>query len=391
MSIDGMAPFSDEHPQRYSLPGVHTISSVASSPADMTEDRRLPPLPREPLPRDPFNQFPQRLFAPSPPSSHDSFHTRSPWPPAEHLVAPSSPASSTDSWLDCVRSHTEIQWPPTFSLDKLLSLIAPNHRTLTRKRPLQQACGRKRKGSMISGDGDEQREKHRVAEGTRRKNLSQLHLGLDDRLDNYWLRLVGWDDKKNLAESKEHIVQASIRLIDFMRSLIIQLVILLIGEGKNELPCYLQEMIQDGLRCSQLEQIVASLQQQNQMEQQKSNSLRQENRRLEERVKALECQVRTGHMLRSPKSEQSSPQPATLLPNSKPKTILPGLRGFYDEITPSSPDSSQLDTPSTGTSQSFGQAFLSRTPSTTGPPSPVFPQSSYFANGPQPLAGAQSP
>ncbi|CEL02616.1 hypothetical protein ASPCAL03783 [Aspergillus calidoustus] len=391
MSIGGMTPMSDEHSHRYSLPGVHTISSVASSPADMTEDRRLPPLPREPLPRDPFNQFPQRIFAPSPPSSHDSFQTRSPWPPAEHSVVPSSPASSTDSWLDSVRSHTEFQWPPACSVEKLLSLIAPNPRALTRKRPLQQACGRKRRGSMISGVDDEQKEKHRVAEGTRRKNLSQLHLGLDFRLDNYWLRLVGWDDKKNLAESKEHILQASIRLIDFMRSLIIQLVVMLIGQGNNELPCYLQEMIQDGLRCSQLEQMVASLQQQNQMEQQKSNSLRQENQRLEECVKALEYQVRTGHMHRSPKSEQSSPQLDTLLPNSKPKAILPGLRVFHNEITPNSPDSSRLNTPSTGTSQSFGQTFLSRTPSTTGPSSPVFSQPSYFANGSQPLPGAQSP
>ncbi|KAL2812822.1 hypothetical protein BJX63DRAFT_421537 [Aspergillus granulosus] len=371
MSIDGMAPMADEHSQRYSLP-----------PADMTEDRRLPPLPRiEPLPRDPFNQFPHRIFAPSPPNSHDSFPNKSPWPPAEHFAAPPSPASSTDSWLDSVRSHAVVQWTqPLTTADRLFDLIAPNPDTFTRKKPLQQTCGRKRKESEISGDMDAQREKHRVAEGTRRKNLSQYHRDLDERLHDSWLELAGWKRQKSLPESKEHIVQASVKMIDFMRSIIIQLVIMLIGQGNNELPCHLQEMIQDGIRCTELEQKVSNLQQENQIAQQEKNSLRQDKQRLEERIQALEYQVRTGHMLLSPKSEHSSPQQAALLPTSKPKAMLPGLRGFYDEGSSSSSASSRLDAPSTGTSQTFGHTFLSQTPPATGPSSPVFPQSSYFGS-----------
>ncbi|KAL2852802.1 hypothetical protein BJY01DRAFT_86379 [Aspergillus pseudoustus] len=382
MSIGGITPMADENSQRYSLPGVHTISSAASSPAEMTEDRRLPPLPRiEPLPRDPFNQFPHRRFAQSPPSSHDSFHSKSPWLPAEHFVAPPSPSNSTDSWLDSVRSHAVVQWiQPLTTAEKLFNLIAPNPDSFTRKKPLQQTCGRKRKESEISGDMDAQREKHRVAEGTRRKNLSQYHRDLDERLADPWLELVGWNRQKSLPESKEHIVQASIKMVDFMRSLIIQLVILLIGQGNNDLPRHLQEIIQDGFRCAKLEQRVSVLQQEIQISQQENTSLRQDKQRLEERIQALEYQLRTGHMLLSPKSEHSSPQQVTLLPNGKSKAMLPGLRGFYEDVSPSSPASSRLDAPSTGTSQSFGHTFLSQTPPTTGPSSPVFPQSSYFGN-----------
>ncbi|KAL3468276.1 hypothetical protein BJX64DRAFT_786 [Aspergillus heterothallicus] len=382
MSIDGITLAADEHSQRYSLPGLHTISSVASSPADMTEDRRLPPLPRiEPLPRDPFNQFPHRIFAPSPQSSHDSFPTKSSWPPAEHYVAPPSPASSTDSWLDSVRSHGAVRRGQSImTADELFKLIAPNPESITRKKPLQQTCGRKRKESEISGEMDAQREKHRVAEGTRRKNLSQFHRDMDERLDDFWLKSAGWNSEKSLPESKEHIVQAANKLIDFMRSLVIQLVMLLIGQGNNDLPRHLQEMIQDGIRCTELEQKISSLQQESQMLQQENNALRQDGQRKDERIQALEYQLKAGHMLLSPKSEQSSPQQAILLPNRRPKPTLPGLRGFYDEVSPSSPASPRPDAPSTRNSQAFGHMFLSQTPPTTKPSSPVFSQPAYFEN-----------
>ncbi|KAL2867881.1 putative HLH DNA binding domain protein [Aspergillus lucknowensis] len=387
MSIEGMVLMADDHPQRCSLPGVRSISSATSSTADLTEDRRLPPLPRiEPLPRDPFNPFAQRIFAPSPPNTHDSFPIKAPRPPAEHSVAPPSPATSADSWLDPTPSRKTPEWSPKLSADELLKFIAPNPDHITRKRPLQQLCGRKRKGSMASVDMDDQREKHRIAEGNRRKNLSQLHRDLDERLHDCFLEQAGWNPSKSLPESKEHIVQGAIFLIDFMRLIIIELIC-----RENELPDHLQEKMQPQIRCMQLQQLISGLQQQNQLAQQQINSLRQENQALEERNQSLEYQLSTEHMLRSPKSEQPSPQEVISLSNKKPKAILPGLRVFCGEIAGGSPDSSCLDAPSTATSQSFGHVFLSQTPPTTGPSSPVFPQASYSMTNLRTQSLIQSP
>ncbi|KKK22552.1 hypothetical protein ARAM_005079 [Aspergillus rambellii] len=384
--IEEMSPMADEISQRCALPGVRSISSTTPSTADMTEDRRLPPLPRvEPLPRGPFNLFTPKIFAPSPPSTQESFPIKSPWPPAEHLVTPPSPANSADSWPDPLPSQKVFEWPQELSANDLLKLIAPKH--ISRKPPLQQLCGRKRKGSMISADSDDQREKHRIAEGNRRKNLSQLHRELDSRIHDFFLERAGWNPSKSLPESKEHIVQGAIFLIDFMLLVIVHLI-----RQENEMPRQLSEKLQPQIRCMQLQQLVSSLQQQNQMAQQQIKTLKQENQMLEERNQALEYQLKSyEHMFRSPKSEQPSPQQIVSLPDNKPKNMLPGLRVFCDEIAAGSPDSSRLDALSTGNSQSFGQTFLSQTPPMTGPSSPIFPQATYPATTSRPPSFIQSP
>ncbi|KAL4785768.1 hypothetical protein BJX76DRAFT_323583 [Aspergillus varians] len=393
-----MTPMTEDVSQRCHLPGVCSISST-SSPADMTEDRRLPPLPRiEPLQRDLFNPFTQRNFMPSPPGTHETFPVRSPWPPAEHIVAPPSPANSADSWADSISSQRSPKWPPgipDLSADELINLIAPNPQHFTRKLPLQQPCGRKRKASMMSADLDDQREKHRVAEGNRRKNLSNLHQKLDMRLHDYFLQQAGWNPSKSMTESKEHIVQGAIALIDMMQSIIIWLIR---EENQNKVPHYLQEKIQPQLRCMQLQRLVSSVQQQNQMAAQQMNALKQENqtledrnRALEERNRALEYQLTAReHMFRSPKSEPN-PQQIASLPDSKPKAMLPGLRVFCDEIATSSPNPTRFDALAIGTSQSFGHTFLSQTPPTTGPSSPVFHQATYSVTNSRPPSLIQSP
>ncbi|KAL4889053.1 hypothetical protein BDV59DRAFT_196018 [Aspergillus ambiguus] len=359
---------ADEVSQRCSLPGLRSISG-APSPADMTEDRRLPPLPRvEPLPRGPFNPFNSNVFAPSPPSSQDALPVKSPWPAAEQLVTPPSPANSADSsWAEAYQAQKVFEWPQDLSSAELLNLIAPKQ--INRKPPLQQLCGRKRKGSFIAGEPDDQREKHRIAEGNRRKNLSQLHRELDCRIHDFFLERAGWNPSKSLPESKEHIVQGAIFLIDFMLLIIVHLI-----RQENEMPRQLSEKLQPQVRCMQLQQLVANLQQQNHTAQQQVKTLKQENQMLEERNQALELQLKTyEQMFRSPKTEQTSPTPLAHLPEAKPRHALPALRVFCDEIAASSPDSSRMEPPHTGTSQSFGSTYLSRTPPLTGPSSPVFP------------------
>ncbi|KAL4921202.1 HLH DNA binding domain protein [Aspergillus aurantiobrunneus] len=381
-----MAPMTDGASQHCQLPGMRSISSI-SNPADMTEDRRLPPLPPiEPLQRDLFNPFTQRNFMPSPPT-HESFPVKSSWPLTEHIVAPPSPANSADSWTDPVPSQRLVKWQDVSKLspDDLMKLIAPDPKNFTRKKPLQQPCGRKRKASTMPADLDDPREKHRVAEGNRRKNLSHLHQELDKRLHDYFLQQAGWNPSKSVTESKEHIVQGAIDLIDLMRYVIIWLICRENKRRENELPRHVQENTHPQFCCMQLQRLTLGPQQQNQMAQQQINALKQEkqaleerNRALEERNRALEYQLRAReHMFPSPKSEQPSPQQAPSLPDSKPKAMLPGLRVFCDEIATSSPDSTRFDALSAGTSQPFGHHFLSQTPPTTGPYSPTFHQASY--------------
>ncbi|PYI06675.1 hypothetical protein BO78DRAFT_469828 [Aspergillus sclerotiicarbonarius CBS 121057] len=372
MMFEDMGSMADEFSRRCSLPGVRSISS-ASSTADMTDDRRLPPLPRvDPLPRGPFNPFTSNIFATSPPSSQDAVLVKSQWPGAEHIVAPPSPATSADSsWPEPVQSQKAFEWPQELSPAELLNLIAPKH--INRKPPLQQLCGRKRKGSMISADPDDQREKHRIAEGNRRKNLSQILRDLDSRLHDFFLERAGWNPSKSLPESKEHIVQAAIFLIDFMLLIIVHLIRL-----ENELPRQLSEKLQPQIRCMQLQQLVSSLQQQNQTAQQQNKALKQELQMVEERNRALELQLKSyEHMFRSPKSEHLTSQPLTHLTDAKPRNMLPGLRVFCDEIAASSPESSRLEPVPTGPSHSFGHAYLTHTPPITGPSSPVFAHASY--------------
>ncbi|KAK1138337.1 hypothetical protein N8T08_002824 [Aspergillus melleus] len=367
---ENMGPVS-EIPQRCSLPGVRSLSSSTSAAAEMTEDRRLPPLPRvDPLPRGPFNPFDSSTaLAHSPQGSQDSFVVKSsPWPAAEHIVTPPSPANSADStWPDSQQPQKAFEWPQELTASDLMSLIAPKE--ISRKPPLQQLCGRKRKGSMISGESDDQREKHRIAEGNRRKNLSHLHRELDSRIHSWFLERAGWNPAKSLPESKEHIVQGAIYLIDFMLLVIIHLI-----RQENEMPRQLAEKLQPQLRCMQLQQLVSNLQEQNQLAQQQMKAMKQENQMLEERNQALEIQLKSyEHMFRSPKTEHSTPQPLAPLPDHKPRHMLPGLRVFCDEIGAPGTEAPRLEPFHTVTSQPYGHhSMISHTPPMTGPSSPVY-------------------
>ncbi|KAL4819085.1 hypothetical protein BDW67DRAFT_155189 [Aspergillus spinulosporus] len=355
-----MAPIPDHVSPRYPLPGVRAISSEPS-PVDMTMGRSLPPLPQNMPQRDVFNPITNRNFLPSPISTHETFSARPVLPPA---VSPPSPAYSADSWPDSTESQISFRSlpdPSVASIDEIMSLLFPPPEQRTRKRPLQQ-CGRKRKLSA-AGFEDVMREKHRVAEADRRKNLSILVQGLDDRLHDFFLELAGWKSSKNSMQSKEHIIKAAIILIDYQKLIIRELF-----RGGNKLPCDLQGRMQ----CQRL---VASLQQQNEQQKQEIMDLREKNKALEEKVRALEHQLNaSGHMFCSPKVEHSSLRQLAPVPESKPKVMLPGLQGF-DRVADISPDSARFNTSPPKTSQSYyGQSFLSRTPPSTGPSSPVFHQ-----------------
>lgn len=358
----------------YDFSSVRSLSSNSAGAVDMSDDRRLPPLPRvEPLPRGPFNPFNARTFAPSPSVSQDAFPVKSSWSTPETLVAPPSPANSQDgTWQDSFSSQKTMEWPSDLSQNELVTLIAP--RNINRKPPLQQLCGRKRKGSMISTDPDDQREKHRIAEGNRRKNLSQLHRELDSRIHDFFLERAGWNPGKSLPQSKEHIVQGAIYLIDFMLLIIVHLI-----RQENEMPQHLSEKLQPQVRCMQLQQLVSSLQQQNQSVQAQLKTIKQEKQMLEERNQALEYQLKAyENVFRVPKSETNSPQmlaphPDTTANNSnKPKNLLPGLRVFCDEIAAGSSEASRFDGIPINGPPSFGShSYLNSTPPTTGPSSPV--------------------
>ncbi|ODM22363.1 hypothetical protein SI65_03209 [Aspergillus cristatus] len=372
--FEDMGPMTGDYSRHCSLPSVRSLSSSNGAGAvDMSEDRRLPPLPRvEPLPRGPFNPFNARTLAPSPPTSHDAFPVKSSWPTPETMMAPPSPANSQDStWQDSFASQKTMEWPSYLSQNEIVTLIAP--RNINRKPPLQQLCGRKRKGSMISADPDDQREKHRIAEGNRRKNLSQLHRELDSRIHDFFLERAGWNPGKSLPQSKEHIVQGAIYLIDFMLLIIVHLI-----RQENEMPQHLSEKLQPQVRCMQLQQLVSSLQQQNQSVQAQLKTVKHEKQLLEERNQALEYQLKAyENVFRVPKSETNSPQilaphPDTTANTNKPKNLLPGLRVFCDEIAAGSPEASRFDgIPISGPPSFGGHSFMSSTPPTTGPSSPV--------------------
>ncbi|RDH26331.1 hypothetical protein BDQ94DRAFT_155737 [Aspergillus welwitschiae] len=122
---------------------------------------------------------------------------------------------------------------------------------------------------------DDQRERHRIAEGNRRKNLSQLHRELDSRIHDSFLEQAGWNPSKGLPESKEQIVQAAIFLVDYMVSIIMSLL-----RQDNKTPHQLSECLTPQIRCMQLQQLVLSLRKQNQISQQQLRSLQQENQTL---------------------------------------------------------------------------------------------------------------
>lgn len=341
--------------------------------SNLGDDRRLPPLPRmEPLPRGPFSPFHAKdAFGPSTPGPNDTFQFKSPWTGNEHIAAPPSPANSAESsWQESfvAQKAASSEWPTDLSPPEIMSLIAPQN--INRKAPLQQICGRKRKSSSDSPDPDDQREKHRIAEGNRRKNLSQLHRELDSRIHDFFLERAGWNPSKSLPQSKEHIVQGAVYLIDFMLAIIVHLI------RQEQVTPQLSEKLQPQVRCMQLQQLLNSLQQENQSAQQQLRAAKAENELLADRNRALEFQLKSyEQMFRSPKTETSSPRPLIDVPEHKrQKKALPGLRVLCDEIAANKAAGHHDPLPS-ATSQSFGSSYLTTTPPVTGPSSPAFPQS----------------
>ncbi|OQE21226.1 hypothetical protein PENSTE_c012G08844 [Penicillium steckii] len=378
-----MGSMTDDIQRRCSLPSLKSSTSTMSS-SGLGEDRRLPPLPRmEPLPRGPFNPFQAKeSFAPSTPGAQESFQFKSPWSGSEQIIAPPSPANSAESsWQESFAAQKGVstEWPNDLSQTEIMTLIAPQN--INRKAPLQQLCGRKRKGSTISPDPEDQREKHRIAEGNRRKNLSQLHRELDSRIHDFFLERAGWNPSKSLPQSKEHIVQGAVYLIDFMLAIIVHLI------RQEQVSPQLSEKLQPQVRCMQLQQLVSNLQQQNQTTQQQLRAAKAENEQLADRNRALEFQLKSyEQMFRSPKTETVSPRPLIDVPEHKrQKKALPGLRVLCDEIaaangpetvhTPAQSHFGPLDGLSSSTSQSFSHSYLNSTPPMTGPSSPAFPPS----------------
>ena len=355
---------------------MESFSSLKSSTSDvgsnLGEDRRLPPLPRmEPLPRGPFNPFQAKEVFPTTPGPNDSFQFKSPWSGGEQICAPPSPANSAESsWQESFAAQKAVSsdWPNDLSQPEIMALIAPQN--VNRKAPLQQLCGRKRKSST-DDDPDDQREKHRIAEGNRRKNLSQLHRELDSRIHDFFLERAGWNPSKSLPQSKEHIVQGAVYLIDFMLAIIMHLI------RQEQVTPQLSEKLQPQVRCMQLQQLVTSLQQQNQTAQSQLRAAKAENELLADRNRALEFQLKSyEQMFRSPKPESSSPLPLIEVPEHKrQKKALPGLRVFCDEIgAPMGPQTPLHHEPlHSATSQTFGSSYLTATPPVTGPSSPAFP------------------
>ncbi|PYH93605.1 hypothetical protein BO71DRAFT_478082 [Aspergillus ellipticus CBS 707.79] len=201
---------------------VLPVSSRSNGPllADMSEDRRLPPLPCvEPLPRGPLDPFSANAYASSASRSQYTCPDRSTRRGVEgRAVTMKSSACSVECSLQSDQSQKVFTWPQELSCPQFLNLIAPTN--INRKPPLQQQCGRKRKASMAPAGLENQRERHRIAEGTRQKNLCQLHCELDSRIHNFFLEQAGWNPSKGLSESKEQIIQAAIFLIDYMARII---------------------------------------------------------------------------------------------------------------------------------------------------------------------------
>jgi hypothetical protein len=289
-----------------------------------------------------------------------------------------------------------------------MALVQP--RNINRKPPLQQLCGRKRKNETMmssASDQDDQREKHRIAEGNRRKNLSQLHRELDNRLHDFFLERAGWNPGKSLPQSKEHIVQGAIYLIDFL----LAIVVFLMGQEKN-IPPQLSENLQGQLRSMQLQQLVSSLQSQNQAMQYQMRALKQEYDDLLDRHRALEFKLKSyDQVFRSPKPEVITPPPLTSIPheastpvpassssNQLGKKTLPGLRVLCNEIPGLGPDCSfPSDTSNTtfSTTPSFNLDVAPRiamSPMTTRPSSPMCltPSSSSFSHSSLPSPRRES-
>jgi cell division protein FtsB len=279
---------------------------------DYQASLRLPPLPRvEPLPPGPFSPFSINTFAPSHQASQDFFSTRTAWPAIDYGVSPPSPASSVDIPLwETFPIQKTFGQANALSGVEIMALVAP--KDIQRKPPLQ-LCGRKRKEIMLLRDSDDQKEKHRLAEVNRRKNLSQLLRELDSRVHDFFLEKAGWKPIKGIPQSKEHIVQGAIFLIDFMLVIIVHL----LGQEKQISPQF-SEKLQSHLRCLQLQHHLSDLQRQNQTVSQQLETLRQENETLAERNRALEFQLEsydhtTTNMFHSLKREAVGSPPLAII------------------------------------------------------------------------------
>ncbi|RDW57152.1 putative HLH DNA binding domain protein [Aspergillus mulundensis] len=347
-----MASMAGDASPHNHLPSLRAIITASGS-ANMTMGRSLPPIPPNVPQRDVF--LVQRNFMPSPPNTHEVFFSRPMMSPAEHIVPPPSPAYSADSCLGSVppqgpgRLISDIKSAP---VNELYASIRPQEGR-TRKKPLQQ-CGRKRTANM-AGFPDVQKEKHRVAEADRRKNLSVSIHDLDDRVPDHFLKEAGWNLSKNSAPSKEHILKGSVMYIDQ--------VILVVGEFHDRLLEAEREIME----------------------------LKERNRELGERDRAVGYQSKAhGHMCCRSKSEQPNPQEVASLPDIAPKVMLPGLNGIRG-VSAVTPDFGRFEALSAGTFQFYGQSFISRTPPSTGPSSPVFNQAAYSTTSSRPSSSLQSP
>lgn len=374
----------------------------AASPPTL---RKLPPLPPvEPLPPGPFGPFTTSSYAyhaPSPPNSQDSFPIKSTtgrWSPRVQSLSPPSStssdefspreASSTSSSLTTTTTTTTTQWfppgwPHELTRAEIMELVAP--RNITRKPPLQQLCGRKRKNDFISSDGDDQREKHRIAEGNRRKNLSQLHRELDSRVHDLFLQRAGWNPVKNLPQSKEHIVQAAIFLIDFMLVIIEHLL-----PPEKPAPPQLTEHLKIQLRNMHLQQQMNGLQAENENLQQQIRVLKQEYEDLLDRHREMEFRVKAYELtVRSVKAETHRaippPPPSSSSEDAGDETKdLPGPRVICESVAGNELEGSSSFSPiavsatSSAASSFTGShpSFWQSTPPATNPSSPLCPSSS---------------
>ncbi|KAN0085194.1 hypothetical protein V8E54_001661 [Elaphomyces granulatus] len=295
-----------------SLPN-RTLSSACPKNVDKTDDqryRRLPPLPQvDPLPPGPFNHIPSYVCSSSPTSLQDSFPAKSSWQPSENVVSTTSLASTVDESLrESFAAQKAFGWPD-ISAAEIMSLAAPKN--AHRKPPLQQVCERKRNRSVAFGEFGEQRERHRIAEGNRRKNLSQLHRELDNRVHDLFLERAGWNPAKNLPQSKEQIVQGAIFLIDFM----ILIVTHLLEQEKQAISPQLSGKLRSYLGCIHLQ----LAHQQNRM-----GTVRQDNDVPVEPNRTKRPQLKSfAHIF--PKNE-------TIGLQTSQQKLLPGLSGFCDKV-----------------------------------------------------------
>lgn len=209
-------------------------------------NRVLPPLPSVALPSGSFNYpFSPKSYVERPVKIQKTFSAKIESPgwdgteqQAQFTTSVSPPVTLSFSTLS-----------KELSIPKILALVQP--RNINRTPPLQ-LCGQKRKNqATISSAGvrdDDEREKHRVAEGRRRKNLSQLLLKLDSHIHDVFLERAGWNSHRSFPQSKEHIIQGAIYLIEFL----VEIAVFFLCQEKN-IPPQLLKILQIQLQSMELQ------------------------------------------------------------------------------------------------------------------------------------------